>query len=146
MQSRVRIGLLAAAGFAATFGAAAQTGPTRIGDGLCDVRKLPPREYTECLRKAHEDSDRTMRERITAISASIDKMAGLQGPQKIRWKKALDDGQSLWVRFRNAECQDITPFETPNKGRIAEEQRICLLEYNHRRMGELKQRYPALGS
>jgi uncharacterized protein YecT (DUF1311 family) len=125
--------------------ALAQT-PQRIGDMLCDGRKLAPQAYTECLRKAQEDSDRTMRDRIVAIAAVIDRTAGLPAPQKTRWKKALDDSQGLWLRFRNGECQDMTPFESTNKLRIAEEQRLCILEHNNRRMGELLQRYPAAGS
>jgi uncharacterized protein YecT (DUF1311 family) len=143
MQAPWHFGLLAAAIIGSFHNAQAQSFE-RIGDGLCDARKLSPRDYTECLRKAQEDSDRTLRERIGAIGGIIDKTAGLPATQKARWKKALDDNQGLWVRFRNAECQEMTTFESSNKLRIAEEQRICILDYNQRRMTEFKQRYPAL--
>jgi uncharacterized protein YecT (DUF1311 family) len=143
MQTLWRFGLLAAA-IIGSFQSAQAQSFERIGDSLCDVRKLSPRDYTECLRKAQEDSDRGLRERIGAIGGIIDKTAGLPATQKARWKKALDDNQGLWVRFRNAECQEMTTFESSNKLRIAEEQRICILDYNQRRMTEFKQRYPAL--
>jgi uncharacterized protein YecT (DUF1311 family) len=122
---------------------AAQAQLQRLGDTLCDVKKLQPRDHQECLRKAQDDSDRKMRERIIAISGIIDKTPNLPAQQKTRWRKALEDSQGQWVRFRNAECQDLTTFETVNKQRIAEEQRTCILDYNERRMGVLKQRYPA---
>ena len=143
MQVFGRIGVLIASVAFAVHTAQAQSFE-RVGDSLCDGRKLSPRDYTECLRKAQENSDRDLRERISAIGTIIDKTTGLQGTQKTRWKKALDDNQGLWVRFRNAECQEMTVFESGNKTRIAEEQRICILDYNQRRMSEFKQRYPAL--
>jgi uncharacterized protein YecT (DUF1311 family) len=143
MQAPWHLGLLAAA-IIGSFQSAHAQSFERVGDSLCDVRKLSPRDYTECLRKAQEDSDRGLRERIGAIGNIIDKTTGLQGTQKTRWKKALDDNQGLWVRFRNAECQEMVTFESGNKARIAEEQRICILDYNQRRMMEFKQRYPAL--
>jgi uncharacterized protein YecT (DUF1311 family) len=118
----------------------------RVADLLCDARKLSPRDYTECLRKAQEDSDRLMRDRISAITATIEQTPGLAKPQILRWKKALDDSQTLWVRFRNGECQEMTPFETTNKNRMAEEQRVCILDHNQRRMGALQQRYPGAGA
>jgi uncharacterized protein YecT (DUF1311 family) len=121
----------------------AQAQMQRIGDTLCDIKKLQPREHQECLRKAQDDSDRKMRERIVAISGVIDKTPNVQSQQKVRWRKALEDSQGQWIRFRNAECQDLTTFETQSKQRIAEEQRTCILDYNDRRMGVLKQRYPA---
>jgi uncharacterized protein YecT (DUF1311 family) len=118
----------------------------RIGDGLCDGKKLQQRELQECLRKAQDDSDRKMRERIQAIAGVIEKTPNLANQQKTRWKKAVDDSQGQWIRFRNAECQDLTTFEATNKQRIAEEQRICILDYNERRMGVLLQRYPTVKS
>jgi uncharacterized protein YecT (DUF1311 family) len=145
MQLVKRFGLVTALSLLLVQGALAQNAQ-RVADGLCDGRRMAPRDYTECLRKAQEDSDRAMRDRIAAIVGTIDKTPNMQAQQRNRWKKALDDSQALWVRFRNGECQEMTPFETTNKTRIAEEQRICILEYNQRRMGELKQRYPAVGS
>ena len=121
----------------------AQAQMQRIGDTLCDIKKLQPREHQECLRKAQDESDRKMREQIVTISGIIDKTPNVLTQQKTRWRKALEDSQGQWVRFRNAECQDLTTFETQSKQRIAEEQRTCILDYNERRMGVLKQRYPA---
>jgi uncharacterized protein YecT (DUF1311 family) len=123
-----------------------QAQTARIADTLCDAKKLQPREQQECLRKAQEDSDRKLRERIAAIAAVIDKTPNLPAQQKTRWRKALEDSQGQWVRFRNAECQDLTTFETQNKQRLAEEQRACILDYNERRIGVLEQRYPAVKS
>jgi uncharacterized protein YecT (DUF1311 family) len=137
-SAAVAVGLLLSSG--------AQAQMQRIGDTLCDVKKLQPREHQECLRKAQDDSDRKLRERIVSIVGVIDKTPNLPTQQKTRWRKALEDSQGQWVRFRNAECQDLTTFETQNKQRIAEEQRTCILDYNERRMGVLQQRYPAAKS
>jgi uncharacterized protein YecT (DUF1311 family) len=116
--------------------------PPRLMDQQCDVRRLQPRELGECLRKAQEDSDRAMRDRLQAIAGIIDQAKDAVPPQKLRWKRALDEAQTMWLRFRNAECQELTPFESANKNRLAEEQRICLIEHNARRMEELARRYP----
>jgi uncharacterized protein YecT (DUF1311 family) len=137
-SAAVAVGLLLSSG--------TQAQMQRIGDTLCDVKKLQPREHQECLRKAQDDSDRKLRERIVYIVGVIDKTPNLPTQQKTRWRKALEDSQGQWVRFRNAECQDLTTFETQNKQRIAEEQRTCILDYNERRMGVLQQRYPAAKS
>jgi uncharacterized protein YecT (DUF1311 family) len=139
----LRQGLLAAAASTLMIGAAFAQSQQRIGDTLCDIRKLQPREYSECLRKAQDDSDRALRERISTIAAIIDKTPGMQPAQKTRWRKAVEDGQGLWMRFRNAECQELTPFETASKTRVAEEQRVCILDYNALRMNQLSLRYPA---
>jgi uncharacterized protein YecT (DUF1311 family) len=136
--------ILATAVIGLLLGAQVQAQTPRIGDTLCDAKKLQPRDHQECLRKAQEDSDRKMRERIAAIAAVIDKTPNLPAQQKTRWRKALEDSQGQWVRFRNAECQDLTTFETQNKQRIAEEQRACILDYNERRISVLEQRYPAI--
>lgn len=115
----------------------------RANSPVCDA-KAHPRDYAECVRKAQDESDRLLRDRVQAVMTRIDAAAAVQAPQKARWKKAVDDGQALWLRFRNAECQELTPFEAANKSRIAEEQRLCLIGYNTRRMEELDRRYPAV--
>jgi uncharacterized protein YecT (DUF1311 family) len=109
----------------------------------CDARGQP-RDYVECVRKAQEESDRIMREHLQAILAGVDATANLPAPQKTRWKKAIDDSQAMWLRFRNGECQDLTMFETANKTRIAEEQRLCLISHNQRRMDDWRKRYPTV--
>jgi uncharacterized protein YecT (DUF1311 family) len=131
------------AGFPDAPVAFAQT-PLRASETPCDSKALQPRALQECLRKAQDDSERLLRERIQTISGIIERAQGLPNPQKTRWKKALEDSQGQWVRFRNAECQDLTTFESKDKQRIAEEQRLCVIEYNERRMSVLLQRYPAL--
>jgi uncharacterized protein YecT (DUF1311 family) len=138
--------ILATAVIGLLLGTEVEAQTPRIADSLCDVKKLQPRDHQECLRKAQEDSDRKMRERIAAIAGVIDKTPNLPAQQKTRWRKALEDSQGQWVRFRNAECQDLTTFETQNKQRIAEEQRACILDYNERRIGVLEQRYPSVKS
>jgi uncharacterized protein YecT (DUF1311 family) len=120
--------------------AMAQDAPANVN---CDVRSQP-REYVECVRKAQEESDRIMRDHLQAILAGVDSSSNLPAPQKARWKKAIDDSHTLWMRFRNGECQDLTMFETPNKARIAEEQRLCLISHNQRRMDEWRKRYPTV--
>jgi uncharacterized protein YecT (DUF1311 family) len=117
--------------------------PARAADQQCDLRKLQPRDFGECIRRAQEDSERALRDRLLAINGLIDQAKDAAPPQRLRWKKALEESQNMWLRFRNAECQDMTPFEATNKNRIAEEQRICAMEHNARRMDELARRYPA---
>jgi uncharacterized protein YecT (DUF1311 family) len=109
----------------------------------CDVR-AQPRDYVECVRKAQEESDRLLRDHLQAILSGIDGTANLPAPQKARWKKAVDDSHAMWMRFRNGECQELTMFETANKTRIAEEQRLCLISHNQRRMDEWRKRYPTV--
>ncbi|MGL5116163.1 MAG: lysozyme inhibitor LprI family protein [Beijerinckiaceae bacterium] len=124
----------------ATTSVRAQDVPATVN---CDVR-MQPREYGECIRKAQEDSDRAMRDHLQAILTVVDATSSMPGPQKIRWKKAIDDSHAMWMRFRNGECQELTMFETPNKARIAEEQRLCLISHNVRRMDEWRKRYPTV--
>jgi uncharacterized protein YecT (DUF1311 family) len=109
----------------------------------CDIRSQP-RDYVECVRKAQEESDRIMREHLQAILAGVDATANLPSTQKARWKKAIDESQAMWLRFRNGECQDLTMFEAANKARIAEEQRLCLISHNQRRMDDWRKRYPTV--
>lgn len=125
-------------------GVAHATTPTgRIADQLCNARSLAPRDLGECLRKAQEESDRGLTDRIQAIHRVIDARTDAAPPQKLRWKRAVDESQTMWIRFRNNECQELVPFETNNKNRLAEEQRACILEHNARRADELVRRYPA---
>jgi uncharacterized protein YecT (DUF1311 family) len=114
----------------------------RTADRLCDPARMSGRDYPECLRKAQEESERQLLALMSSIHGVVDKAPGTQGAQRARWKRALDDAQALWVRFRNAECQEVSPFEATNKNRLSEEQRACILEHNARRAEELRRRYP----
>lgn len=122
--------------------AAPATPVVRIADRLCDPVRMGGRDYPECLRKAQEDSERQMMTLMSAIHGIVDKAPGTQSAQRTRWKRSLDDAQALWVRFRNAECQEVSPFEAANKSRLSEEQRACILEHNARRVEDLRRRYP----
>jgi uncharacterized protein YecT (DUF1311 family) len=120
--------------------AMAQEAPASVN---CDVR-AQPRDYVECVRKAQEESDRLVRNHLQAILTGIDGTGNLPATQKARWKKAVDDSHAMWLRYRNGECQELTMFETANKSRIAEEQRLCLISHNQRRMDEWRKRYPTV--
>jgi uncharacterized protein YecT (DUF1311 family) len=126
--------------------AALAAAPTAgVGDGACAGKNLGPREFGDCMRKAQEESDRSLVERIQAIHRLIDSRTDATPPQKQRWKRALDESQAMWTRFRNNECQELVPFEAVNKNRLAEEQRACILGHNASRADELLRRYPSVG-
>lgn len=138
--------LVLALGLAVMPGAAMAAAPaTGVGDAACAGRNLGPREFGDCMRKAQEESDRSLVERIQAIHRLIDARTDATPPQKQRWKRALDESQAMWTRFRNNECQELVPFEAVNKNRLAEEQRACILGHNANRAEELLRRYPSVG-
>jgi uncharacterized protein YecT (DUF1311 family) len=114
----------------------------RASTTSCDGNRLVGRDYSECLRKAQEESEKAMSAAMAAAAAAVDKAPNTPAPQRQRWKRSLEDVQALWVRFRNAECQDVAPFETTNKARVFEERNACIIDHNVRRTEDLRRRYP----
>ena len=107
----------------------------------CDTRKLGAKDLADCLRAASDKSDRDLLATFEAAGKSIDGRAGLQGGQKARWKRSLNDAQALWVRYRDADCQDVSPFEQ-GIGKTGDTRLTCIIDQNDRRMMEMRSRYP----
>ena len=108
----------------------------------CDTKKLGAKDLADCLRLASDKSERDLAAAFEAVSKAIDGRAGLQGGQKARWKRSLNDAQTLWLRYRDADCQDVAPFEQ-GIGKTGGDTRLtCIIDQNDRRISEIKARYP----
>ena len=109
----------------------------------CDTKKLGAKDLADCLRLASEKSERELVATFEAIGKGIDGRAGLQGGQKARWKRSLNDAQALWLRYRDADCQDVAPFEQ-GIGKVGggDTRLTCIIDQNDRRISEIKARYP----
>ena len=108
----------------------------------CDAKKLGGKELADCLRTASEKSEREMSALLEGVDKSIDGRAGLQSGQKARWKRSLNDAHALWLRYRDAECQDVSPFEAIVNKTGGDTRLTCIIELNDKRMSELRARYP----
>ena len=108
----------------------------------CDTKKLGGKELADCLRTASEKSEREMSALLEGVGKSIDGRAGLQSGQKARWKRSLNDAHALWLRYRDAECQDVSPFEAIVNKLGGDTRMTCIIELNDKRMSELRARYP----
>jgi uncharacterized protein YecT (DUF1311 family) len=108
----------------------------------CDTKKLGAKDLADCLRLASDKSERELAAAFEAVGKGIDARAGLQGGQKARWKRSLNDAQALWLRYRDADCQDVAPFEQ-GIGKTGGDTRLtCIIDQNDRRISEIKARYP----
>lgn len=108
----------------------------------CDTKKLGAKDLADCLRQATDKSERDLAAAFEAVGKNIDGRGGLQGGQKARWKRSLNDTQALWLRYRDADCQDVSPFEQ-GIGKTGGDTRLtCIIDQNDRRMAEIKARYP----
>ncbi len=108
----------------------------------CDTKKLGAKDLADCLRLASDKSERDLATTFEAVGKGIDGRAGLQGGQKARWKRSLNDAQALWLRYRDADCQDVSPFEA-GIGKTGGDTRLsCIIDQNDRRMAEIRARYP----
>ena len=109
----------------------------------CDTKKVGAKDLADCLRIASEKSERDLAAAFEAIGKAIDGRPGLQGGQKARWKRSLNDAQALWLRYRDADCQDVAPFEQGiGKTGGGDSRLTCIIDQNDRRIGEIKARYP----
>ena len=109
---------------------------------VCDIKKLGGKDLADCLRAASEKSERDMASLLETVGHSIDGRAGLQSSQKARWKRSLNDAHALWLRYRDAECQDVSPFEAIVNKLGGDTRLTCIIELNDKRMSELRARYP----
>jgi uncharacterized protein YecT (DUF1311 family) len=117
----------------------------------CDPAALKGPALTACLTEAVKQSERNLQAAVDSAIASIGTRPGVFDSQRARWKNALTDSQADWLRFRNAECQDVAPFEgqagstSAVKNRVAafEAKLICTVRLNGERIADLASRYPS---
>ncbi len=132
--------VLAAAAIALSSFARAEE--TRPSQAVCDAVKIGARELADCLRTNADRSDRELAAAVEAAIKSIDARQGLLSSQKARWRRALGDAQAQWVAWRDAECQDVAPFESGMDAKGGDPRLRCIIDYNAERSASLKARYP----
>jgi len=109
---------------------------------LCDSAKIGGRELAECLRTGADHAESELRAAVEAALKSIDSRQGLMSSQKARWRRALADAQAQWATWRDAECQDVAPFEAGMAAKGADPRLGCVIDYDAGRAASLKARYP----
>ncbi len=107
----------------------------------CDPARIGARELADCLRNASEKSDREVTAALDAALKSIDAKPKMLSTRKARWKRFLNDSQAQWQNWRDQECQDLAPLETPAAGG-GDPRLACLIDRNTRRAADLRARYP----
>jgi uncharacterized protein YecT (DUF1311 family) len=139
----MRFALLAAAltvvGAAATPAAADAPRPSQAA---CDTAKLGARDLADCLRAAADKADRDLHAAVDAALKAIDTRQGLMSSQKARWRRSLNESQSLWVGWRDSECQDVAPFEAGMTAKGGDPRLGCIIDADAARIDSLKARYP----
>ncbi|MGO9420921.1 lysozyme inhibitor LprI family protein [Roseiarcus sp.] len=139
----MRFALLAAVltvlGAAATPAAADAPRPSQAA---CDTAKLGARDLADCLRAAADKADRDLHAAVDAALKAIDTRQGLMSSQKARWRRSLSESQSLWVGWRDSECQDVAPFEAGMTAKGGDPRLGCIIDADAARIDSLKARYP----
>lgn len=105
----------------------------------CDPSRIGAKELADCLHTASEKSERDLAAALDAALKSIDARPKMLATRKARWKRFLNDSQAQWVSWRDEECQDLAPLETPAAG---DPRLTCIIERNTRRAEDLRARYP----
>jgi uncharacterized protein YecT (DUF1311 family) len=139
-RSIMRILLLAAAVAASAATAAADD--LRPSQLACDATKIAARELADCLRTSADRADRDLSATIDAAIKSIDARPGVLSSQKARWKRSLNDAEAQWIGWRDAECQDVAPFEAGMGAKGGDPRLACIIDYDARRIADIKARYP----
>ncbi len=114
----------------------------RPSRAICDVKKLGARDLAECLRTGADHADSELRAAVDAAIKSIDSRQGILSSQKARWRRSLNDAQAQWATWRDAECQDVAPFEAGMAAKDADPRLSCIIDYDAERVASLKARYP----
>ena len=140
----MRIVVLAAALAIASFGSGAHAAAEdmRPSQLACDARKIGARDLADCLRSAADRADRELAGAVEAATKSIETRQGLLSSQKLRWRRSLTDSQVQWVNWRDAECQDVAPFEAGMAAKGGDPRLSCIIDYDSQRVASLKARYP----
>jgi uncharacterized protein YecT (DUF1311 family) len=107
----------------------------------CDSKKIGAQALADCLRTAADRSDKDLASAVAAAIKTIDGRTGLLGAQKARWKRSLNDSQALWQSWRDADCQDVAPFEAGMSAKGGDPRLGCIIDHDAQRIDELKARY-----
>ncbi len=107
----------------------------------CDSKKIGAQALADCLRNAADRSDKELAGAVAAAIKTIDGRTGMLSAQKSRWKRSLNDSQSLWLSWRDADCQDVAPFEAGMSAKGGDPRLGCIIDHDAQRVEELKARY-----
>ena len=120
----------------------ASAGDLRPSQIACDAAKIGARDLADCLRTNSDRAERDLAVEADAAVKSIDAHAGVLNAQKSRWKRSLNDAQTQWLSWRDAECQDVAPFEAGMSAKGGDPRLACIIDRDADRMADLKARYP----
>jgi uncharacterized protein YecT (DUF1311 family) len=118
---------------------AQETRPSHLS---CDSSKIGARELADCLRLASEKSDQELKTTVEAAVKSVDSKPKMLSSQKSRWKRSLNEAQAQWLTWRDAECQDVAPFEAGMNAKGGDPRLSCIIDQNAHRLADIKARYP----
>ena len=124
-----------------TLAASGAWGETVKAPPACDPTRIGAKELADCLRTASEKSDRDLAAALAAALKTIDTRPKMMAARKARWKRFLNDSQAQWQSWRDEECQDLAPLETPGAGG-GDPRLTCIIDRNTRRVEDLRARYP----
>ena len=122
--------------------ALAQADSPRPSQIACDSKKIGAKELADCLRAAGDKSERELAGLVAGAIKSIDARPAMLSSQKARWKRSLTESQALWIGWRDADCQDVAPFESGMAAKGGDPRLSCIIDHNSQRIEELKGRYP----
>jgi uncharacterized protein YecT (DUF1311 family) len=137
----MRISILCLALAAAAISSAAAD-EARPSQGQCDPKKIGARELADCLRAAADKSDKELSAVLEGAARSIQARTGLLNGQKTRWKRLLNDSQAQWLVWRDADCQDVAPFEAGMSAKGGDPRLACIIDRNAQRIEDIRARYP----
>jgi uncharacterized protein YecT (DUF1311 family) len=119
----------------------------------CDPTALAGPSLTQCLAAEEKASSDKVQAAYKAAVASIATRPGVFDAQRARWRNSLAESHDLWLRLRNAECQNVAPFEgqaastsvVRNRMAAFEAKLACAIRMNDMRAADLSSRYPPAG-
>jgi uncharacterized protein YecT (DUF1311 family) len=117
-------------------------GESRPSLAACDTAKLGGGDLAQCLRAAADKADRDLQGAVEQAIRSIDARQGLLSSQKARWRRSLSESQAQWLSWRDAECQDVAPFEAGMMAKGADPRLACIIDNDEARIMSIKARYP----
>jgi uncharacterized protein YecT (DUF1311 family) len=139
--------LLIASALLLSLAGSAMADQPRPSQLACDTKKIGAKDLADCLRAAADRSDKELAGALAAAIKEIEARPGLLAAQKNRWKRSLNDSQSLWLNWRDADCQDVAPFEAGMSAKGGDPRLGCIIDHDAQRVDELKSRYsPNSGS
>jgi uncharacterized protein YecT (DUF1311 family) len=121
---------------------AAFAGDARLSQSECDASKIGARDLADCLRTNSDRADHDLAAVVDAAIKNIEARPGVLNAQKARWKRSLNDAQTQWLSWRDAECQDVAPFEAGMSAKGGDPRLACIIDRDAERGADLKARYP----